>query len=576
MGIAYNFVGTDKSPPQLSTTINSTQMNHRTRLKAIILKGLKTLTLLAATMMFAACNSDDAVFDELDAAIKNKKIYEQQKEEEIEKIRNLLSIEDLSFEQEYNINNRLYEAFRKYKLDSAIHYQKRNLELSIAVGDKLRSMESALRLIPLHTFMGQFIEGRNLMNNINRNELPDTLLTLYYDTNNKYYYHYNLITHLEKYSQLYNLYSDSIILIGDSSSFTYNTSLTYHYIYNKETEKAETLIKKLTQNCIKESSEHAAIVYSRAVLESQKGNIEECKKYLCQSAIYDIKNAIKENASFLALAKICEKEGKTDRAIKYSQYAIDDAIFSNIQSRAAEIYEFYSIINASYKQKLEENNKKLRNAFIFISIIMLILLIALYYLRKQIRRQSLLKEHITSINKRLKKLNNELNEKNEQLSILNNVKEQYIADFFDLCSGYIKKMDDYRLSLNKLLLNKEFEALSKRLKSTDILNKELELLHKNFDTIFLTLYPTFVEDFNNLLIPEKRIVPKNDDGLALEHRIYALMRLGVENSAGMASFLNCSTSTIYNYRTKMRNSALVSKEEFEEKVMKIGNTKDKK
>ena len=85
-------------------------MNHRTRLKAIILKGLKTLTLLAATMMFAACNSDDAVFDELDAAIKNKKIYEQQKEEEIEKIRNLLSIEDLSFEQEYNINNRLYEA----------------------------------------------------------------------------------------------------------------------------------------------------------------------------------------------------------------------------------------------------------------------------------------------------------------------------------------------------------------------------------------------------------------------------------------------------------------------------------
>ena len=202
-------------------------MNHRTRLKAIILKGLKTLTLLAATMMFAACNSDDAVFDELDAAIKNKKIYEQQKEEEIEKIRNLLSIEDLSFEQEYNINNRLYEALRKYKLDSAIHYQKRNLELSIAVGDsealaegnavgdKLRSMESALRLIPLHTFMGQFIEGRNLMNNINRNEFPDTLLTLYYDTNNKYYYHYNLITHLEKYSQLYNLYSDSIILIGD-------------------------------------------------------------------------------------------------------------------------------------------------------------------------------------------------------------------------------------------------------------------------------------------------------------------------------------------------------------------------
>ena len=87
------------------------------------------------------------------------------------------------------------------------------------------------------------------------------------------------------------------------------------------------------------------------------------------------------------------------------------------------------------------------------------------------------------------------------LSDSNRLKEQYIARFFDLCSLYIDKMDSYRKTLNRLAQNRQSTNVFKRLKSTSMMENELDELYKNFDAIFLNLYPTFVADFNSLLIP---------------------------------------------------------------------------
>ena len=47
--------------------------------------------------------------------------------------------------------------------------------------------------------------------------------------------------------------------------------------------------------------------------------------------------------------------------------------------------------------------------------------------------------------------------------------------------------------------------------------------------------------------------------------------MGITDSAKIASFLRCSLSTVYNYRTKMRNKAALSREKFEKMVSEIGN-----
>jgi hypothetical protein len=96
-------------------------------------------------------------------------------------------------------------------------------------------------------------------------------------------------------------------------------------------------------------------------------------------------------------------------------------------------------------------------------------------------------------------------------------------------------------------------------------------LYATFDAIFLALYPTFIDDFNELLVPEKKVIPKNSERLNTELRIFALIRLGITDSVKIASFLRYSLGTIYNYRTKTRNKASVPREKFEELVMKVGH-----
>ena len=173
------------------------------------------------------------------------------------------------------------------------------------------------------------------------------------------------------------------------------------------------------------------------------------------------------------------------------------------------------------------------------------------------------------LNKALNDVNAQLQSKNSQLSEANNVKEQFIAQFFDLCSNYITRMEEYQNSLYKLVVNKHYESLAKQLKSTTKINKELETLYSHFDNIFLNLYPSFVSEFNALLREDEHIVLKTGLLLNKELRIYALLRLGINDGTKIANFLRCSTSTVYNYRTRMRNKSIV-KDDFEAEVLKIG------
>jgi len=188
-------------------------------------------------------------------------------------------------------------------------------------------------------------------------------------------------------------------------------------------------------------------------------------------------------------------------------------------------------------------------------------------IREQLHRTG---EKLVELNKDITNTNNQLTDINAQLSESNHVKEEYIAHFFDLCSTYINKLEDYRKTLNKKAAAKQLDELFSMLKSTTVVDNELDELYKNFDTIFINLYPTFVKDFNSLLVPDEQVVLKSGELLNTELRIFALIRLGITDSVKIAAFLRYSLSTIYNYRTKTRNKAAVSRDEFEEMVSRIG------
>jgi hypothetical protein len=122
-----------------------------------------------------------------------------------------------------------------------------------------------------------------------------------------------------------------------------------------------------------------------------------------------------------------------------------------------------------------------------------------------------------------------------------------------------------------MVKNHEYQDLYNMTRSQEFKDKELEELYDSFDAAFLHLFPDFVEKFNALLIPEERITLQKGERMNTSLRIFALIRLGIEDSSKIAEFLHYSVNTIYNYRARIKNGAISERERFEENVKKIDN-----
>ena len=213
---------------------------------------------------------------------------------------------------------------------------------------------------------------------------------------------------------------------------------------------------------------------------------------------------------------------------------------------------------------------------LLITGLLVLLITALGYIYSQMKKLSDARNHLQLANGQLNALNEELRQMNDcltsanvELSESNQIKEEYIARFIKLCSTYIDRLDAYRRMVNKKIAGGKVAELLKITRSQDALEEELVELYINFDTAFLHLFPDFVKKFNDLLQENGRIVLKKDELLNTELRIYALIRLGIEDSSQIAEFLRYSMNTIYNYRAKVRNKARVSRDDFEDMVRKI-------
>ena len=178
-------------------------------------------------------------------------------------------------------------------------------------------------------------------------------------------------------------------------------------------------------------------------------------------------------------------------------------------------------------------------------------------------------------NNELKDSNNELKDSNKALRNSNdelentNTKRELMANaFIMLCYQYIERLDSQRkLVIRKIRANQQNELLS-ILSSSKRGTEESQSFFSQFDKIFLSLYPSFVNELNSLLIPEAQIELKEDNELTPSLRVAALVRLGVTESPKIAGILSYSLQTIYNYRSTLKNSA-IDKEHFEENLQKL-------
>ncbi|PXY42684.1 hypothetical protein DMB65_01280 [Flavobacterium cheongpyeongense] len=533
------------------------------------------ITLLVSFFCYSS-NNKDTILNKLNDAVKNKQHYVRLKEERILNFKKLKS-QNLSKEQEYNYNEALYKEYQKFNSDSAIFYVKKNLKIAEELREKKLLNLAQLQLANLYSSSGKYRESETILKSISKKELEKSLLANYYITYREFYEHYNANSRNREFLGQIGKYRDSLLGVLNPSSLDYKINKIQKNIYHRQFDIAKKELLVLLKDRKDDNPQYAMITYLLGNISEKTNQIELVKKYYALSATSDIKQAIKDNASLQELAMVFYDLGDVDMAYKLTQSAIEDALYCNVQFRTLLMSQVYSIINTAYLEREAQRKTELKVYLLCISLLSLFLIVAIIYVYKQMKKVSRIRgelyessQKLAELNKDITETNKQLQDRNAQLSESNHIKEEYIAHFFNLCSAYINKLENYRVILNKKATAKQFDEIYRMLKSTTLVDNELEELYKNFDIIFLNLYPTFVKDFNALLVNDEQIVLKQGEMLNTELRIFALIRLGITDSVKIAAFLRYSLSTIYNYRTKARNKAVVSRNDFEEMVMKIG------
>lgn len=548
------------------------------------------ILLLLISFVSQAHTTSDTIYSTLYKLIEKKGIYVQQKKDKISSVKSMLAVPDISDSQRYDINHQLYDEYKTFISDSAIFYTEQNLKIARKRNDITQINESKLDLISLYIFSSMYIESKDSLKSIDKKTLPDWLLVKYYDCYKLLYSNYSQNNpYTRSYKATSDLYRDSLLNILDKKSNHYKIVYAEKLYDQQKLNESKQMLQTMLNQTKTDTHEKAVLAYALANIYMKEGNTDLQKRYYAISAICDIKNAIKENASMQALATVLYETGDIERAYDCIRSSMEDAMFSNARFRAYEASQIFPIIDLAYKEKINGKNSELRSYLMLACILSFFLVLAIVYTYRQMKRVARIRKELYRTNVKLNELNDELQGTNSQLHIVNKelseantnlseanqIKEAYIGHFLDLCSTYINKLEKYQNTLNKKAVEKKLDELYKMLKSSDMINNELKELYENFDNIFLHLYPNFVEEFNSLLLDEEKFVLKPNELLNVELRIFALIRLGITDSSKIASFLHYSANTIYSYRTRVRNKAAVPRDDFENRVMKISSVKKK-
>ena len=534
-------------------------------------------------IILSASNKIDSLLNELDKTVDNYQFYSNQKEEQLNKLKELLNCTS-AYDQRYQICGKLFDEYKVYKSDSSLTYARKKLEIAEKLNNPRDIIDSQLNLADIMGITGLYKESMDVLASISINDLHDLKPYYFYIYRTVYGFmaDYTISTQAKRqYENLINAYRDTLLIINPPSSSTYIMVQSDKLNAERKYDESLQLLLNYYPQIKSDIHERAIIAYSIALAYHGQKEREQEKIWLTISAINDIKSATKEYISLRNLAYLLYEDGDVDRAYKYMKRSLDDALFCNARLRTYEISKMMPIIDKAYQHQTESRQSLMMKTIIIVSVLSILLMIAIFFVYRQMKKVAIARQSLSSANKQLNDLNNELSKINSEikdtnrtLSESNLIKEEYIGRYMDQCSEYIDKLDNYRRSLNKTATSGKIEDLFQAIKSKQIIEDELKEFYTNFDITFLQLFPNFVEEFKKLLVDDEYLQLKQGQLLNTELRIYALIRLGISDSVKISHFLRCSLSTIYNYRTKIRNKAIGQRDEFEERVMLIGTTNE--
>lgn len=476
----------------------------------------------------------------------------------------------------------LFEEYYVFQFDSAMTYLNKGIKLALESQNTYYYNSNVIRKAELLSIGGLYSEAVQEIEQVDTTALDKAQRFEYYFSLFRIHTYWADFCNDKTYTPIHR--SKAKNYLKKAMPFCDETDKSYEYyrgeycvfVQNNPLSARSHYIKAIKQ-LPPTSRFYAMSCFALSGSYANEGNTNKQEEFLLLSSIADVENCTMENFALQNLAMYIFEHNKDDLdyAQRYIQTALEDAHFYNNRLRIIEISSKLPVIVSSYQQTLNQRNKVQMTAIIVISLLLLFLLFAVFYIVKQTKRLSIQQQELQNNNNQLSELNTQQKELNTQLHDLNAVlvdtnrkRERLAKLYIDLCAKYIARLKKQQtLVKRKIKANQTSELLS-QLSSERLSEEDAATFLSRFDKAFLDLYPDFTEDLNNLLVPEGRIQNKSTDELTTEQRIMALIRLGVKESAEIADLLFYSPQTIYNYRSVLKGKA-INKENFEEEVMKL-------
>ena len=532
-------------------------------------------------MTLSAGSKTQQLRQKLDNLLEQRNTLIDNKNKDINRLKKNLTTSENTLKR-LQTYEQLFEEYYVYQFDSAMTYLNKGIKLAKETQNTYYYNSNTISKAELLSIGGLYNEAIHEIEQVDTTVLDKAQHFEYYLSLFRIHTYWADFCNDKTYTPIHRLkaqeYLKKAMPFCDETDKTYEYYLGEYAVFvlnNPQAARAHYLkaIKQLPQK----SRFYAMSCFALSGSYGNEGNTEKQEEFLLLSSIADIENCTMENFALQNLAMYIFEHNKDelDLAQQYIQTALEDAHFYNNRLRIIEISSKLPVIVSSYQQTLNLRNKVQMTAIIVISLLLLFLLSAVFYIVKQTKRLSLQQQELQKNNNQLSELNRQQKELNTQLHGLNallvdtNSKRERLAKLYiDLCAKYIARLKKQQtLVKRKIKANQTTELLS-QLSSERLSEEDAATFLSRFDKAFLDLYPDFTEELNSLLLPEGQIQNKSTDELTTEQRIMALIRLGVKESAEIADLLFYSPQTIYNYRSVLKGKA-INKETFEEEVMKL-------
>ena len=512
-------------------------------------------------LLLVSCHREDELAHTLTRELALAGKYQQEKEVRIRAATDSLwsNINGMAPDEKYRAFDLLYEEYILFRFDSAYRYSALMCQTAQEIANPVYIVDACTKYCQALSNGGFFKEAIDSLSvaDIERMELPDSVRANYYITGGRIYHNLADYNNKDVFSNEYNQIGNRMIERGLALS---TDSVTIYWLQAKlaqkegNTERAKELFEYALSHFEMAGTMSAIMLSTLGFIEYRLGKNDDAIIHYTLAAINNIRNVTKEYIALRGLANVLfYHRGEVDKASKYIEIALNDAQIYGARHRKIVIGSLLPIIVGEKLSQVENRKHTLTLLVVIITLLSLVLVAVVWIVLRQKRE--------------IDRAKNMLQKTNEQLSETNMIKDGYLGHCFVVNAELTEMIDRFLQVADRKISQKQYESLAGLV--SNLSTKYSSANYREFDKIFVTIFPSFVEEFNALLQPEAQIILADPSFLTPTLRIFALIRLGITDSETISKILNYSLNTIYNYRTRIKQKAVCDKERFEELIKRI-------